>query len=279
MIDSDFWADQWERARKTSSLYRMPSDSSRWREFWDFYSDKYAQRNSKNMALTQSIVTHLASLNLLKKESEVLDIGCGPGTYTIPMARYCRSVTGLDSSKSMLETLSHEAVKYGLENKINTCAQDWEDAPDSFTYDLVFGGMTPAIKSRETLLKMNHISKNSCCLISTKGGFRSNLRDKLWDLIMGEKLISPAFDMQYPFNILCHEGFLPEVKFFPYRHEYLEDPVFEKEFYRTYFAIFGKKDDRTHAGIDGFIDSQTVNGSVCHIHEGILSVIVWDRER
>ena len=35
--------------------------------------------------------------------SRALDVGCGVGRCTIPLARLCRSVTGVDVSESMLE--------------------------------------------------------------------------------------------------------------------------------------------------------------------------------
>ena len=51
----------------------------------------------------------------------VLDIGCGPGTYTIPMARMvgpAGKVIALDIQEKMLDKLVHRTVREGLQSRI-----------------------------------------------------------------------------------------------------------------------------------------------------------------
>lgn len=57
-------------------------------------------------------------LNSLKitKEDTVLDIGCGEGSITIPIAKKAKSVTGLDSSSGMLKILNEKCEKEGIDN-------------------------------------------------------------------------------------------------------------------------------------------------------------------
>jgi len=43
----------------------------------------------------------------VEPNSTVLDIGCGPGTLTIPLAKKVGSVTGLDISAEMLKRVSY----------------------------------------------------------------------------------------------------------------------------------------------------------------------------
>ena len=50
------------------------------------------------------------------KEDTVLDIGCGNGTITIPLAKKARSVTALDISTKMLDLLQEKAAAEHLSN-------------------------------------------------------------------------------------------------------------------------------------------------------------------
>ena len=63
----------------------------------------------------------------VKPEWSVLDIGCGPGTLAIPLAKKVRSVTALDISEEMLKHLKDNADKNGLKN-INYLNSSWLDA-------------------------------------------------------------------------------------------------------------------------------------------------------
>ena len=43
----------------------------------------------------------------VNKEETILDLGCGDGTITIPLAKRAKSVTGVDSAYKMLEILNN----------------------------------------------------------------------------------------------------------------------------------------------------------------------------
>lgn len=52
----------------------------------------------------------------LDAESVVLDLGCGTGLLTLPIARRCGHVVGVDASSAMLERLGSRAAREGVEN-------------------------------------------------------------------------------------------------------------------------------------------------------------------
>ena len=47
----------------------------------------------------------------VKPEWSILDIGCGPGTLAIPLAKKAKSVTALDISSEMLKCLKSQCRK------------------------------------------------------------------------------------------------------------------------------------------------------------------------
>jgi SAM-dependent methyltransferase len=61
------------------------------------------------------------------KSDTVLDIGCGPGRISVPMAQRAGSVTSLDSSERMLAYCTRNAREAGV-NNLRPCLLDWKDA-------------------------------------------------------------------------------------------------------------------------------------------------------
>jgi len=61
------------------------------------------------------------------KNDTVLDIGCGPGRISVPMAQRAKSVTSLDQSERMLKHCRQNAQEAGVTN-LKTLQLDWKDA-------------------------------------------------------------------------------------------------------------------------------------------------------
>ena len=52
----------------------------------------------------------------LQPDAEVLDMGCGPGTITVGLARRARAVVGVDTSAEMVDSARRRATDAGLDN-------------------------------------------------------------------------------------------------------------------------------------------------------------------
>ena len=65
----------------------------------------------------------LDELNLVGDEFAI-DLGCGTGTYTLPLAERVHEVVGIDVQKDLLSRVESDARKAGLGN-VRTC---WADA-------------------------------------------------------------------------------------------------------------------------------------------------------
>ena len=88
---------------------------------WDKKARSFSSRN-KSAAYVDLVLSHLP----LKKSFTVLDIGSGPGTLAIPMAGRVKTVTAIDFSRGMLDTLEEIAREEDIGN-INTVQCAWED--------------------------------------------------------------------------------------------------------------------------------------------------------
>lgn len=70
---------------------------------------------------------------LLGNGHSILEIGCGSGNFTALMARYSKSILGLDFSPAMLTVLQQRLLAEGIGN-VQTQTGKWED----FTTDAAF---------------------------------------------------------------------------------------------------------------------------------------------
>lgn len=85
-----------------------PLDPNRFRSVIPHYINgrpPYAQR----------LVARLARETKLDAQSRVLDLGCGPGSLTLPLSHYCGSMIGIDADAEMIAAARHAAKIAGVD--------------------------------------------------------------------------------------------------------------------------------------------------------------------
>lgn len=120
----------------------------------------------ENLARTNRIISLVESNGLSIKGSRILDIGCGPGTFALPLALKGASVTALDISDGMLGLLATEARSIGI-SRVETIRASWKEidpsaAGISGAFDIVFSAFSSAIETEEEILKMEQCSRQWC---------------------------------------------------------------------------------------------------------------------
>jgi len=273
-LDTEFWSDCWEKARKSSSLYNQGYDESRWQDFWNQYAGTYLKLNRLLMEKNQKTVWRWVDEGLLSGESRVLDIGCGPGTYAIPLARVSKEIVCLDTAPVMLEALEEAASENGLYN-LETVNRHWEEVDYEREFDFVIASKSPAVYNFETLQKMNKVSRRYCLLLSYRK-FQTPMREMLWQKLKQEKLKSSAFDIVYPFNILYNEGYNPEIRFFPEAYVFKEDAAVIKNNFKAYFRIFGCVGNDVEKVIEETVDSLSTEGRYSENVKNTITTMRWD---
>lgn len=120
------------------------------------------------------------------KNKTVVDIGCGPGQYSIAFAKMgARYVLGLDISEKMIELARNNAQKYGVEKICEFKKIDFMDfsIDKKFDYAVVMGVMD-YVKDSEGFVKkvMKIIRKKAVFSFPKKGGFLAWQREKRYRL-------------------------------------------------------------------------------------------------
>lgn len=208
------WEREWNAVRAGSMLSKCRVGDKGFSGYFDNTAEEYLSQVKAHEDFYHSIVDHLADGGFLREGDDVLDIACGPGTYTLSMAEKAKTVAALDPAGGMLAVVMRESAASGLSN-VRSIKSTWEDYDDKENFDLVFTALSPGIKGPAELMKMERFSRRSCCYITFgESGSNNKLGDELWELVMGEKKKNNDFNVTYPFNLLHSRGRKPNVRFF-----------------------------------------------------------------
>ncbi|HIJ60410.1 MAG TPA: class I SAM-dependent methyltransferase, partial [Nitrospirae bacterium] len=137
---------------------------------WDIKSKRYPLPFDDVTYKKTIEIIDIAIKNGVKiSDSHILDIGCGTGIFTLPLARMASKIIGLDNSKAMLERLKDEAQKWSISN-VSTFLKAWNDVDIETlcwkkSFHVVWASMTPAIKNDKDILKMEQCAKDWCVFI------------------------------------------------------------------------------------------------------------------
>ncbi len=125
--------------------------------------------DEKTFAATSRLFSLVRRRGVEFRDADILDIGCGTGIHALPMAREARKVIGLDASQAMAGIMGDEIARHGFGN-VHAICSGWNDVDvggsgfaDAF--DIVWTSMSPAVRSREDLMKMESCSRRWCVYI------------------------------------------------------------------------------------------------------------------
>ena len=92
--------------------------------FWDSRAKRFASRMSVSTATADPFYKRLRQAT--GRRTTVIDVGSGPGRFTLSLAPHVASVTAVDPSRGMLDICQRQARKRGLANV--TCVHGrWEE--------------------------------------------------------------------------------------------------------------------------------------------------------
>lgn len=128
---------------------------------------------SKDMATTalnSPYVNDFISRMELTGDEVILDIGCGPGTLAVPLAKKVKKVIAIDFSEKMLEELKEYAKKEGVTN-INTYLLSWEDDWSILPkVDIVVASRSIEVQDIDIALTKISSQATKACYVTYKAG-------------------------------------------------------------------------------------------------------------
>jgi len=152
-------------------------DRKRALHFWDDIASWYS--GAQQGSMVNEIVEHLHRTGVLRSDTTVLELGCGPGTYTLPMAPLVRSVVGLDTSQVMLDRLSRSVREKGFHNVTWVKADFTEYEPEDRS-SAVVSSLCPGTGSVEGLQRMESWAEHHCVHIMWIVNGWDDLHAEIW---------------------------------------------------------------------------------------------------
>jgi SAM-dependent methyltransferase len=229
------WSAAWTEACSRLLHIAHPARDERWRRYWDLRSESYLEQLAGDEPLREEVVSFMVREGLLAPGDAVLDVGCGPGPYSLIFARSARSVAALDVSQGMLDRLSSAAVDRGIGN-IRPICSSWEKYRGRKKYDLVFSSFCPGVNGPEALIKMERHCRRSCCYVTGGGPGQPEYMYVLWEMLTGERPQLPAGSHFFAFNMLYESGRMPNVRVFRHRSQRVSS---KEEIVRNALQYFG----------------------------------------
>ena len=160
MIYDDIdWEQNWLETLKDNPLEKeATSRKDQWVKRWDDIAEKFNEINKPTgLCENDCYVGNIISRIEFNKDSTILDIGSGPGTLSIPLAKKVRHVTSIDVSKNMIKLVEKNMKKEGITN-ITTLNKSWEDVKlgkDIEKHDIVIASRSlGGLNLKNNLLKI-----------------------------------------------------------------------------------------------------------------------------
>lgn len=231
ILTPEFWEKKWLEFREKNSFqpYRKEEQAHIWNKRAASYSCPNKEDSASRVNLTWQFLTQY---NVLGTGMNVLDIGCGPGTLTLPLAKLGINVVALDPAEKMLEQLLKQ-IPSPCPGKIEIVNALWEDidivkAGWLNKFDLVLASMSPGISDLKAIEKMIWCSRNWCFMSGFSGVKQFELNNEIWLHFLQQPYSERFNDIIFPFNLIYALGYRPSLTFNTFTissRERLEDYV------------------------------------------------------
>ncbi|NLV27029.1 MAG: class I SAM-dependent methyltransferase [Methanomicrobiales archaeon] len=209
------WINCWNSTADTINFLSDDIQAERWNKRADSFGKNLEEKRKKQK--DADFFKLLDEVGFNPEGATVLDIGCGPGSLTLPLARAGAKVTSLDISSKMLERLKETAENEDLSISPIECSW-WTADIDTMKFrnkfDLVIASFTPGIRDVETFDRMISCSKKYCYYSNFIRRDPVKIPPDIYIRIL-QKVPEQEFfaaGFFYPFMYLYTLGFQPIVK-------------------------------------------------------------------
>lgn len=191
-------------------------EAHKYKAFWEMKARRYPLPfDEQTISNTLRVIDIVRSKGVDISQKKILDIGCGTGIYTLPLAKEAAFVIGLDSSETMLSRLKEQSDMYGIRN-VDILRSSWKDLDISAqnflkAFEIVWVAMSMAVRDVEDLQKMEACSRRWCVYIGWGRLRKNELMEKAFQL-HGLRF-GPPQGAQSIFSILRDMGRTPSLDF------------------------------------------------------------------
>jgi SAM-dependent methyltransferase len=261
------WKKSYEERKKVES--RDPGI-----EYWDKRAEDFSEsRRTNDYEYGRKVLKAL--YEIINSDSEVLDIGAGPGTFVIPFAKKVKKITAVEPSKEMVGRIRKNAQEEGVEN-FEIISKVWQEISISELapkYNLVISSIVLWMFENiwEELERMEQASKEYCCVVTGTGEWNGE-EQKLWHKIMGDVQKPDYSEFPLIYNLLYSKGRYTNVDIIHYDSERsIENKIrHRKLFFEKYIEVTPDIEQM----IENHVLAKSKGGK--YREEGRAAVIWWN---
>jgi hypothetical protein len=176
---------KWQSYLENSPLYRQAATGGE-ASIWGKKVKAY-DITSYSGSQQQLILSHLIA-NIGDHSGTAIEIGAGPGTFTLPLSRRFKRMTVIEPSLSMQNTLEKQLVQQKIFH-VDIIGNKWEDAiVERHEYVFALGCLYAFYQIEEALIKMIRAAEKRLVVLHLAG-------NGLWDI---DYRVANAFHFQPP---------------------------------------------------------------------------------
>ena len=255
------------------------SKKDRFNAFWERMAKSYPLPfDDKTLADTRRILSLVKSKGVEFGNTNVLDIGCGTGIYTLPLACEAAMVNGIDDSETMIARMAG-VIASGKIRNVQTIKAAWKDI-DIFShgfekaFDIVWIAMSPAVQTVQDFMRMEKCARKWCVYIGWGRKRKNALMEeafRLHDLNYG-----PPPGVAAAYKILEHSGRNPSQDYFETSWDWKGPEKDALEDIACFIEMQGGKPNREL--IEKTLSHHERDGLICHTTEVEEGILVWKVE-
>lgn len=189
---------------------QTPQDPAQKEDHWRENAQKFFDRVQTRWQSPDSTRTLLLNTVQSIPNCTLIDIGSGPGNFSIFITPHCQTVTAIDPSPAMLSVFKDQIKQRDIPN-ITLHNTTWAEAPIppksthiTFSSHAIYGD--PDLIG--FLQKMNQVTTHRCFLL-VRAPFPHAIMAQAAQLVWGQPYDSPNFQIIY--NTLLQMGIIPHV--------------------------------------------------------------------
>ena len=263
MIINDInFNDLYQQHLKACNHYNLPP--TKW--------DKKAPKMAENLVGKPSRYneTLLKAMNVQPDET-VLDIGCGPGTFVIPLAQQCQAVYALDYSQGMLEMVQQYKEKHQLNNITllhKSWSNNWDDVPQA---DVILASRSTLVDDLDDMIeKLQSKAKKRVFLTSVTQ--RHFLDEGVFEAIGRDDVGFPTYI--YLVNRLYQKGIHANVSFIDTESGHFQGETFEDLLNSVEFSL-GNLTEKEKQSLAQFYQQKQINNEPIKHGQRKWALIWW----